>query len=323
MAARQDRSSILRFARVSRNTSTWVLPIFYTTLYLHTKSLSRLIRKYQNQQKSPGTSGLKPLHLQYPTTSLIITGPSPDLWWLSFFSKRFPDIRRIAFETTGKTEANHVGGLFWQIIAEVNGPQIVSFRLPSTATQAPSTSPRFGGFGTPRFQNTTHLALNWITLGHFDPLPEGVRLKSVFPVLHFLFVQCTENAMDGTIALLKKFSRLETLKKIGISSIFSDSSDGFSSDDENFFIFLMEQLQPYEEKLVGCNLKGWEFDPIFEKKPFDPDHFEALDEVWKEMNGGEEDIFKARILPPPTSNSKGGLLTSQALMVKSGSGTMV
>ncbi|KAH8834615.1 hypothetical protein DL96DRAFT_1581084, partial [Flagelloscypha sp. PMI_526] len=285
IASNENRSSIPSFARVSKIVSTWVLPILYTTLFLSTETLSRLIHQFK-PQRHLSSPKLKYSYLQYPTTSLIITGPPSDIQWPIFFASRFLNLQRMAFETTGRTEPKHLGELFWQILSQVKGPQVVSFRLPSTAEQIPISDKRFGGFGMPRFQNTTHLSLNWMTLFQFYCRPEGVKMNEILPVLRFLFIQGVEVMGTMAPAMLNDFSQLRTVKKISITLAFKDTS-GSTPVGGLFMNLLRERLQPNGEKLMWCSLPGWDPDPDLDNNPFRPGYFEALDDVWKEMKDGQ------------------------------------
>jgi hypothetical protein len=124
-----------------------------------------------------------------------------------------------------------------------------------------------------------------MTLRHFNPLPTGVKINDVFPVLRYLFIQGVEGGITDVIALLNGFAQLETVKRISITLEYENQ---YVNLDINLFMrSLADGLQPYGEKVLLSDLKGWDIDPVFEKNPMGPEYFDALDEVWKEMNGGK------------------------------------
>ncbi|KAH8825758.1 hypothetical protein DL96DRAFT_1609790 [Flagelloscypha sp. PMI_526] len=275
----QDRYYILTLARVSRKASTWVLPIFYETLYLSEHSFSRLITMFGSQRRFLSyVSLLKPLHLKYPTTSLIITGVTPNELPRGLFLQWFPQLRRLAFEPSLRMESKHT---FWQIVAEVSNLEVVSFRLPFVALNwGLSLVSIVGEFGFPRFQSTTHLAVNCVTLIHFLPF-SSQQLEDVFPVLRFLYVQDVDKSPGWPDSPLKTLVGIPSLVKV-LATLSTDEHI-----PTKYQLLSMMHLGVHGDKVIlseEVSLFLW--GTSCTEYPFDEDYFDILDEIWRAMEGG-------------------------------------
>ncbi|KAH8834665.1 hypothetical protein DL96DRAFT_1704257 [Flagelloscypha sp. PMI_526] len=274
-ASFRNPAFLISFACVSRTVSTWVLPIFYETFYLSKTSLPRLIHsvKAQSSLFSLFASQFTPLYVQYPTTSIVIIGPPPEPAPQGFFSKRFPDVRRISFGYGHPAKSTNAK-VFWQILAEVDGPEIVSFRIPQVSCL--DYMP-FRGFGMPKFQNTTRLLLNWTSFTHF---PFSVKVDTLFPRLRLLFIEEVDMVIgwnEWSSRLLNHFAALPSLEKLAVTL----AGTQFAGHQ------LLEMLRlddKYSDKVVLARVKPPQFLGTFDGVYlYNEGYFKMLNKIWRDM----------------------------------------
>ncbi|KAH8834617.1 hypothetical protein DL96DRAFT_1581089, partial [Flagelloscypha sp. PMI_526] len=177
---------------------------------------------------------------------------------------------------------SHKTTAFWQILAEVHGLEVVSFRAPFSASTWEVPEKPFGGFGIPQFQKTTHLALNWVTIRQFSPFTLK-QLEQLFPALCLLYVQEVNRTADWSSSVLRPFLALPSLTKVGVTV--AEDQDRIPNDD---YLRARMNVVEYGEKVIISRVPSMQlWDTTCTEYPYEGDYFEALDDVWKEMEGSE------------------------------------